>query len=233
MGFALWHPVWRPYLPVTISNERGNYPLGAVDYLAANQFQGKLVTDFDAGAYVTWKLYPRVLVSLDGRYEAAFKPGVMEEHIELFDAKENWGKWLDQWQAEGMVVPSGSKLGQHLETIIPKDIPVDNATVAENPPTHEFPGSERRWKCVYRDPGTMVWMEEKSPFHVFCSRNYQPIEPTVNKRLTENASPYQRSWLGSLSAAFGGGVLSEFSLDNEERRASAFSTMAFTLGLSL
>jgi hypothetical protein len=161
VGFALWHPMWRPYLPVTISNERGNYPLGAVDYLAANQFQGKLVTDFDAGAYVTWKLYPRVLVSLDGRYEAAFKPGVMEEHIELFDAKENWGKWLDQWQAEGMVVPSGSKLGQHLETIIPKDFPVDNATVAENPPTHEFPGSERRWKCVYRDPGTMVWMEEK------------------------------------------------------------------------
>lgn len=152
IGFALWHPVWRPYLPVALANERGNYPLGAVDYLASQKFHGKLVTDFDAGAYVTWKLYPQVLVSLDGRYEAAFKPGVMEDHLEFFDAKENWGKWLDQWQAEGVVVPAGSKLGLHLQTIAPQ--------TTTNLAAHQFPGSDRRWKCVYRDPGTMVWMEE-------------------------------------------------------------------------
>jgi hypothetical protein len=85
----------------------------------------------------------------------------MEEHIEFYGAKEQWGKWLDQWQANGVVVPSGSKLGQHLETIAP---PLREATAhhAEEDidSIHEFPGSRRRWKCVYRDPGTMVWMEE-------------------------------------------------------------------------
>ena len=166
IAFALWHPFWRPYLPATASNERGNYPLGAVDYLVDQGFEGKLVTDFDAGAYVSWKLYPRVLVSLDGRYEAAFKPGVMEEHIELFDSKENWGKWLDRWQAAGLMVPSGSKLGQHLSTLLPPVDPskIDSSGVnsksvrPEN--RYQFPGSERNWKCVYRDPGTMVWMED-------------------------------------------------------------------------
>ena len=173
VGFALWHPLWRPYLPVTVSKEQGNYPLGAVDYLAANQFQGKLVTDFDAGAYVTWKLFPRVLVSLDGRYEAAFKPGVLEEHIELYKAQENWGKWLDKWQAQGLVVPSGSQLGQHLETLVPMDSNPENVAAKTEIVAHTFPGSQRRWKCVYRDPGTMVWMEES----VSLPRVIQPELP--------------------------------------------------------
>jgi hypothetical protein len=175
VGFALWHPFWRPYLPVTVSGERGNYPLGAVDYLANNQYRGKLVTDFDAGAYVTWKLFPNVLVSLDGRYEAAFQPGVMEEHIELFDAKNDWGKWLDQWQANGIVVPSGSKLGKHLETltgdVAASDIDSAKATSTLGSTLQSFPGSQRRWKCVYRDPGTMVWMEEESQLPVLEHRN--------------------------------------------------------------
>jgi hypothetical protein len=97
----------------------------------------------------------------------------MEEHIELFDAKENWGKWLDQWQANGLVVPSGSKLGQHLETLVPVSlVPASQVSKESKPQTSSaltstvepraFPGSQRRWKCVYRDPGTMVWVEENA-----------------------------------------------------------------------
>ncbi len=150
LGFALWHPFWKAYLPVTAANERGNYPLGAVEYLQRNNFTGKLITDFDAGAYVTWELFPHVLVSLDGRYEAAFQPGVLEEHLELLDAKPKWGKWLDHWKADGILVPSGSKLGKVL------------APLAGSQESHEFPGSAKRWKCTYSDPGTMIWVEEQS-----------------------------------------------------------------------
>jgi hypothetical protein len=149
LGYALWYPFWKAYLPVTVAGERGNYPLGAIAYLERSDFHGRLITDFDTGAYVTWRLYPNVLVSLDGRYEAAFQPGVMEDHLALFGCEGEWGKWLDRWEADGLIIPSGSKLGKELQAEASHEV------------ARPFPGSTRKWKCFYSDPGTMVWLSDR------------------------------------------------------------------------
>ena len=147
LAFFLWFQGYHAYMPINQAGQRGNYPLGAVAYLERHNLQGKFITDFDSGAYVTWRLYPQVLVSLDGRYEAAFRPGVLEEHLEFYYATPNSASILDRWKADGIIIPSGTPLAEHL---------IRNINVHEG---ITLSGSQRRWKCVYQDPGTTVWLD--------------------------------------------------------------------------
>jgi hypothetical protein len=60
------------------------YPVGAVDYLERQGFEGNVLVPFDWGAYLIWKLYPSVRVSIDGRYEVAYPEKVFDEQRRLF-----------------------------------------------------------------------------------------------------------------------------------------------------
>jgi hypothetical protein len=151
LGFFLCFQGYQAIMPVNEAGKRGNYPLGAIAYLEKNQIRGRFVTDFDSGAYVTWRLYPHVKVSLDGRYEASFQEGVLEQHLEFFYAKSNAATILDQWQADGIIVPSGTPLAELLLSNLDRETEV------------KLSGSSRSWKCVYRDPGTSVWMDATRP----------------------------------------------------------------------
>jgi hypothetical protein len=48
------------------------YPVGAVDFLARSGLRGNLMTPFMWGEYAYWRLYPRFLISVDGRLEAVY-----------------------------------------------------------------------------------------------------------------------------------------------------------------
>lgn len=148
IAFFLWFQGYSAYLPINRFDQRGNYPLGAVSYLHRHDMKGRFITDFDSGAYVTWKLFPNVLVSLDGRYEAAFQPGVLEQHLEFFYAAPNSASILDSWNADGIIIPSGTPLSEQLHSNNTSESSV------------QLSGSKRRWKCVYKDPGTSVWIDE-------------------------------------------------------------------------
>lgn len=147
VAFVLWFQGHQAYLPINGAGQRGNYPLGAVAFLEKHQLKGRYITDFDSGAYVTWRLYPNILVSLDGRYEAAFQPGVLEKHLEFFYAAPQSASILDEWKADGIIVPSGAPLADKLFS----------QTDSRN--NVKISGCEREWKCVYRDPGTSIWVD--------------------------------------------------------------------------
>lgn len=156
LAFFLWFQGYHAYMPINQAGQRGNYPLGAVAYLQRHNLQGRFITDFDSGAYVTWRLYPQVLVSLDGRYEAAFQPGVLEDHLEFYYASPNSAAILDRWQADGIIIPSGTPLAEQL-------IPNFN-----NQEGIMLTGSSRRWKCVYQDPGASVWLDASRDAPIEC-----------------------------------------------------------------
>ena len=62
---------WSLQVPNSKRLDWGNhviYPVGAVEYLRLNGFKGNILVPYDWGAYIIWKLYPNVKVSLDGRY---------------------------------------------------------------------------------------------------------------------------------------------------------------------
>lgn len=50
----------------------GTYPVREVDILSLAAAAGNVAVPFSWGSYVSWRLYPNVKVSIDGRYEAVY-----------------------------------------------------------------------------------------------------------------------------------------------------------------
>ena len=71
------------------------YPVGAVNYLAERGFTGNVLVGFDWGSYLSWKLYPKVKVSLDSRFEVAYPPEVEAEQYAFFSGEPGWQRLLD------------------------------------------------------------------------------------------------------------------------------------------
>jgi hypothetical protein len=87
------------------------YPVGAIHYLSQSNFRGKLLTDFDHGSYVAWKLHPAVKVSLDSRYEVAYPAAVAEEIIRAYQQGTGLTDLLAKYAPDALLVPRSSPLG--------------------------------------------------------------------------------------------------------------------------
>jgi hypothetical protein len=60
--------------PSTYKLDYSAYPVAATQWLRDQQIEGKLLVDFNNGSFALWRLYPRMTVSMDGRYEAVYAP---------------------------------------------------------------------------------------------------------------------------------------------------------------
>ncbi len=123
--FCMFHVIpaapWCLVIPTTnAQSEQGLvcYPVGAVQYLESTDFRGNLMLPFETGGYAMWKLHPHAKVSLDGRYEVAYQPGVLEEHLILFGAKRGWSDVLTKYPTDAVIVPSLSRLSAAMPTMI-------------------------------------------------------------------------------------------------------------------
>jgi len=76
------------------------FPVGPVRYLADQQFRGNVMTAFEHGSYVSWKLYPAVKVSVDSRYETAFPPAVIDENLRFYRAGPDWRQTLEKYPTD-------------------------------------------------------------------------------------------------------------------------------------
>jgi hypothetical protein len=95
---------WRLRVPQPI------YPVGAVNYLAEQRFQGNVMVPFRLGAYVSWKLYPALKVSLDGRYEEVYSNDVMRRIFDFYEAQADWRSTLDAYPTDVVVAPRTSPI---------------------------------------------------------------------------------------------------------------------------
>ena len=90
---------WRARVPgerdPRLKTQHMIYPVGAVNYLAERGFTGNVLVGFDWGSYLSWKLYPKVKVSLDSRFEVAYPPEVEAEQYAFFTAEPGWQQLLD------------------------------------------------------------------------------------------------------------------------------------------
>ncbi|MHB0960812.1 MAG: hypothetical protein ACYC0X_33015 [Pirellulaceae bacterium] len=143
VGYAVQKEFWRLDLPTDPSLAPiGSpiYPVGAVEYLRCQRFQGNLMAPFDAGAFVSWHLYPAVKVSNDSRYEVAYPHGLVEEIHELYCAQGVWRETLRKYPTDAILVPRGVPL---LVVLLGQ---------SRN-------GVEGPWKCVYRDSGYILFVD--------------------------------------------------------------------------
>ncbi len=121
-----------PDQPIPRFGNHPIYPLGAVDFLARTGFRGKLMVPFDWGAYVSWRLYPDVKVSIDSRYEVAYPPGSLERNSIFYRALDGWQAVLAVEQPDAVLVPNALPVSKHMPTL---------------------PG----WKQVYRDDNAQIY----------------------------------------------------------------------------
>lgn len=97
------------------------YPVGPVDYLASNNFEGNLFVPFNLGAYVSWKLYPQVKVSIDSRYEVAYPPGALERNVSCYFALEGWPAEFNECGADAILLPKNQKLAGEMMILMQLD----------------------------------------------------------------------------------------------------------------
>ncbi|BDG01220.1 hypothetical protein [Anaeromyxobacter oryzae] len=96
-----------PNSPSPLPGHSLAYPVGATRFLKASGFRGNLMTTFETGAYVSWKLHPEVHVSLDGRYEAAYPDQVFEDVMAFYGGRANPRDILSKYPADAVLVPPG------------------------------------------------------------------------------------------------------------------------------
>ena len=114
------------------------YPVGAVQYLQQTGFEGNLMTPFVVGAFVTWYLGPEVQVSIDGRYEAAYPPNALPEHIAFYDAENGWQGILEKY-------------------------PTDAVLVSKERPLHDAMSQAVGWSRVYQDDAYEIYARPGLP----------------------------------------------------------------------
>ena len=86
-----------------VPNDR--FPVGAVRYLKEIHFHGNVMTHFGHGGYVSWWLYPAVKVSMDGRYDVAFPPALVDESFHFYEARPDWRETLAKYPTDLVLVP--------------------------------------------------------------------------------------------------------------------------------
>ena len=108
------------------------YPIGVVDYVRRHAISGRMVTPFELGAFVSWKLHPAIRVSLDGRYEAAYEPALLVEHVAFYGGRPAGQQFLETY-------PSDFVLAKRTDSIVSQL------------------RSAQRWHVVYEDDAFMLF----------------------------------------------------------------------------
>ena len=74
------------------------YPVQSLEWLRANGKDGKkLLVDFNNGSYALWRLYPKMQISMDGRYEEVYPESTVTDVADALDPAspthaESWKK---------------------------------------------------------------------------------------------------------------------------------------------
>ncbi len=104
---------WEPRVPGTGESA---FPVGAVNYLKQNSFRGNVMTRFNDGSYVIWKLYPQVKVSMDSRYDVAYPEWLCHENERGFEDAARWLAFAGRHGADAVIVNRGSPLESSIES---------------------------------------------------------------------------------------------------------------------
>ncbi|MBI2469179.1 MAG: hypothetical protein HYV62_15405 [Candidatus Rokubacteria bacterium] len=71
------------------------FPARAAAFLLANPLPGPLFNDYGWGGYLTWRLYPRYRVFIDGRV-AIYAPDIREDFLTINSARPGWREALER-----------------------------------------------------------------------------------------------------------------------------------------
>ena len=99
-----------PSEPSLVSKTELYYPVGAIDFIEQRQISGKLLVEFNWGEYCLWRLYPRCLVAIDGRYETVYPENVHKEYFDFLMARKDWRNFLEHYPPNLILIEIRSRV---------------------------------------------------------------------------------------------------------------------------
>ncbi len=114
-AYTVSQRIWLTTLPDHDPDGVMVYPVAACNFMNAKQLQGNLLTPFVAGGYVSWRSHPAIRVSLDGRYEVAYRDDVLPKHDRFFLGKEGWSELLEEYPVDMILVQNSAPVLEKLQ----------------------------------------------------------------------------------------------------------------------
>jgi hypothetical protein len=71
-------------------------PVGAVDFVQAEQPPGPLFNSYNWGGYVLWRLYPDYLSFVDGRTDL-FDDEILNSYLAAWSGQPSWKSLFENW----------------------------------------------------------------------------------------------------------------------------------------
>ena len=106
-----------PLIKKEISINSTAYPRFAVEFIDINNLHGNLFINFDWGSYAAYKLFPKNLIVMDGRYEEVYNPNLLNELKNFHLVKNDWYKIIRDYKTDVMVIekkyPVYNKIKNH------------------------------------------------------------------------------------------------------------------------
>jgi hypothetical protein len=115
--------------PLPAQGERIYYPVGATEYIERHRLKGNLLTEFDWGEFLLWRLYPGIKVALDGRYETVYPDSICRQYFDFL-----WGK---------------------TETLL-RTYPPDLILLKPGAPATKPLLDSKNWRILYADEGSVL-----------------------------------------------------------------------------
>ena len=83
----------------------GHDPVREADILMQAQADGNLATPFGWGGYATWRLYPRIKISMDGRYETTCPESTFQLNNDFYEKRgPNWDRLIRDYTVDYVIL---------------------------------------------------------------------------------------------------------------------------------
>ncbi len=114
------------------------YPVGAISYMKQHHLSGNILADFQWGEYVIWHMPPASKVFIDGRYDTAYPPKVIDDYLPFTNGEVAGKKLLANYPHDFVLVG-------------PKNDPAYKLVIAQS-----------GWKQIYRDDSCVLFARDTS-----------------------------------------------------------------------
>jgi hypothetical protein len=104
-GIALWVALhFLPGASLYPISPIGEDPVREVDILALAGAKGNAATPFAWGSYVSWRLYPNIKISMDGRYETTYPESTFDLNNSFYDHQGDWLRLCREFKVDYVIL---------------------------------------------------------------------------------------------------------------------------------
>jgi hypothetical protein len=97
--------IYLPKASLAVLAPVGHDPVREVDILSRAQAEGNLATPFGWGCYCSWRLYPRIKISMDGRYETTYPESTFELNSAFYEKRgPDWDRLIRDYPVDYVIL---------------------------------------------------------------------------------------------------------------------------------